>query len=268
MSTSEPYPGTQAVLRALTLLKAFTDEQPELSLAELAKGADLNKTTTYRLLTALESEGMVARNDDADTYRLGPEAIVLGGRAMRANNLRAVCRPELEALARQTREAATVEMMLEGEVLTLDEVSGGYLVGAAQSVGTHWPLYATSTGKVMLAHLPEAELDGLLQFPLVAFTANTITTAETLRRELEQIRERGYAIANEELEVGYVAIGAPVHNHNGQVVAAISVGGPRARLTQDKILEIAELVKQAASRVSASLGYVTGQGSGGAGVQG
>jgi DNA-binding IclR family transcriptional regulator len=256
MPTSEPYPGTQAVLRALTLLKAFTDEQPELSLAELAQGARLNKTTTYRLLTALESEGLVARTGDTDTYRLGPEAIVLGGRAMRANNLREVCRPELETLARQTREAATVEMLSEGEVLTLDEVSGGYLVGAAQSVGTHWPLYATSTGKVLLAHLPETELDRLLQFPLTSFTTNTITTAEALHRELEQIRERGYALANEELEVGFIAIGAPIRNHNGQVVAAISVGGPRARLTQDKILEFANLVMQAAGRISARLGYV------------
>ncbi len=254
MSTSEPYPGTQAVLRALTLLKSFTDEQPELSLTELAQGAKLNKTTTYRLLTALESEGMVARNDDA--YRLGPEAIVLGGRAMRANNLRAVSRPELEILAQQTRETATVEVLSEGKVLTLDEVSTGYLVGAAQSVGTHWPLYATSTGKALLAHLPQAELDGLLQFPLTSFTVNTITTAEALSRELEQIRERGYAIANEELEVGFIAIGAPIRNHNGQVVAAISVGGPGVRLTQDKQLDFADLVKQSAGRVSARLGFV------------
>jgi DNA-binding IclR family transcriptional regulator len=256
MSTGEPYPGTQAVLRALTLLKAFTDEQPELSLAKLAQGAKLNKTTTYRLLTALESGGMVARNDDADAYRLGPEAIVLGGRAMRANNLRAVCRPELETLAQQTRETATVEVLSEGTVLTLDEVSTGYLVGVGQSVGTRWPLYATSTGKVFLAHLPKDKLNRLLQFPLTPFTAKTITTAKTLHQELEHIRECGYAIANEELEVGFVAIGAPVRNHNSQVVAAISVGGPGARLTQDKQLEFAELVKQSTGRVSVRLGFV------------
>jgi DNA-binding IclR family transcriptional regulator len=256
MAIGEPYPGTQAVLRALTLLKAFTDEQPELSLVELAQGADLNKTTTYRLLTALESEGMVARNDDTDAYLLGPEVIVLGGRAMRANNLRAVSRPELEALAQRTRETATVEVLSEGRVLTLDEVSTGYLVGAAQSVGTHWPLHATSTGKVLLAHLPKAKLNRLLQFPLAQFTANTITTAQILHQELERIRECGYAIANEELEAGFVAIGAPVRNHNGQVVAAISVGGPEARLSQDKQLEFAEVVKQSAGRVSARLGFV------------
>ena len=256
MPTGEPYPGTQAVLRALILLKSFTDEQPVLSLAELAQGADLNKTTTYRLLTALESEGMVTRNDDSDAYRLGPEAIALGGRAMRANNLRAVSRPELETLAQQTRETATLEVLLDGNVLTLDEVSTGYLVGAAQSVGTHWPLYATSTGKVLLAYLPTDKLNELLHFPLTPFTANTITTAQTLSRELERIRACGYAIANQELEVGFVAIGAPVRNHNGQVVAAISVGGPEARLAEDKQLEVAELVRQAAGRVSARLGFV------------
>jgi DNA-binding IclR family transcriptional regulator len=255
MSTNEPYPGTQAVSRALTLLKSFTDEQPERSLVELAQGANLNKTTTYRLMTALESEGLVVRTGQTDAYRLGSEMIVLGGRAMRSNSLRVISRPEIEALAQQTRETATVEVLFAGQVLILDEVSGSYLIGAAHEVGGQWPLHVTSTGKVFLAYLPQAERELLLQFPLTSFTPHTITAAADLQQELSDIRERGYAIANEELEVGFVAIGAPVRNHNGQIVAAISIGGPSTRLPQAEMAESADLVQQAAGRISAKLGY-------------
>jgi IclR family acetate operon transcriptional repressor len=120
--SQKPYAGTQSVLRAVSLLKAFTDAQPELGLMELAKAAGLNKTMVYRLLTALESERLVARDPGTDGYRLGPEMIALGGRAVRANRVRQVGRPELERLARETGEAATLEVLVGDEVLVLDEI--------------------------------------------------------------------------------------------------------------------------------------------------
>jgi DNA-binding IclR family transcriptional regulator len=257
MATSEAYPGTQAVLRALTLLKAFRDEQPELSLVELARTAKLNKTTAYRLLTALESEGMVVRSGAHDTYRLGPEAIALGGRASRANALLRVSRPELEALAEQTRETTTLEIVSEGQALTLDELPGSFLMGAAQNVGSRWPLHATSTGKVLLAYMPKAKRQALLQAPLVPLTDKTITSLDVLEAELRQVHEQGYAIAYEEIEVGFVAVAAPVHNQHGEVVAAVSVGGPTARLTADKLPVLVQLVRETAERISVKLGFRT-----------
>jgi DNA-binding IclR family transcriptional regulator len=255
MSTHEPYPGTQAVLRAITLLKVFTDEQPELGLADLARLVGLNKTTAYRLLTALESEGMVARNPDTDAYRLGPEAIVLGGRAVRANDLRAVAERELQALARQVGEAATLEVLVDGEVLILNEIPVDRLVSANQSIGTRWPAHATSTGKVLLAHLPSADLETLLKTTLTRLTDRTIIDPEILQQELDCVRRQGYAVANQELEVGFIAIGAPVRDHNGQVVAAISVNGPSARLTPDRTPQVVEQVKTAAAQISEQLGF-------------
>src|SRR5574341_1438415 len=122
MPASEPYPGTQAVLRAVALLKSFTDSRPELGLTELARAAGLNKTTVYRMLTALESAGMIVKNHETDLYRLGPEIIALAGRALRSNPLYLASRPELEALARKTGETATLEVLVGAETLTLDEV--------------------------------------------------------------------------------------------------------------------------------------------------
>jgi DNA-binding IclR family transcriptional regulator len=255
MAVNEPYPGTQAVRRAIALLKAFTDEQPQLGLAELARTVGLNKTTTYRLLTALESEGLIARNPASDTYRLGPEVIALGGRALRANDLRSISHSELEALARATGETATLEILSGLDVLVLDEVLGAHLVGVTQSIGARWPAHATSTGKALLAFLSEAEFEAALQRPLAQLTAQTITVPEALRQELVHIRERGYATAIEELEVGFSAIAAPVCNHDGQVIAALSLNGPSPRLTPERLAEVAPLVMAAAVRVSSRLGY-------------
>jgi DNA-binding IclR family transcriptional regulator len=256
MPVNEPYPGTQAVLRAITLLKTFTDAQPQLGLADLARTVGLNKTTTYRLLTALESEGLVARNPATDLYRLGPEVIAMGGRAMRVNDLRSVSQAELEALARATGETISLEVLAGAEVLVLDAVSGAHLIGATQYIGARWPAFATSTGKTLLAFLPEVEREAVLQQPLSQVTAQPNADPAALRQELADIRRQGYATAIEELEPDFSAIGAPIFNYDGQVVAAISINGPSARLTPERLLELAPLIVAAGGRISAQLGGI------------
>jgi DNA-binding IclR family transcriptional regulator len=255
MAIHEPYPGTQAVLRAVALLKAFSDSQPELGLTELSRSAKLNKTTAFRMLTALESAGLVIKNHETESYRLGPEVIALGGRALRANHLYLASRPELETLARKTGETTTLEVLVGSETLILDEVLSHYFVGTTPSIGTRWPAHTTSTGKVLLANLPEEELAALLGDKLAKPTVNSLTSLTALRRDLQEVRLRGYAVAEEELEIGFVAVGAAVRNHDGKVIAAISVGGPSVRMNQAKIETVAPLAMQAADKISKRLGY-------------
>lgn len=250
-----PYPGTQAVLRAIALLKAFSDVTPELSLTELARLVKLNKATAFRLLTALESEGLVARDDLSDSYRLGPEIAYLGGQVLRSNDMRSASRGELEDLARKTGETATLEVLLSGEVLILDEAAGNHLVGISPWIGSRWPAHATSSGKLLLAHLPEADLRSILEKPLPRFTENTILQPEMLEAELEEIRLQGFAIAHEELEAGYVAVAAPVINFDGQVVAALSLGGPTSRMSESRVEAFAKLLIESTGRVSSWLGH-------------
>ncbi len=248
------YPGAQAVARAIAVLKAFTDSQPHLTLAEVTRATRLNRATAYRLLAALEKEGLVMRDKQSEAYRLGPEAIALGGRALRANNLRLACRPDLELLAQHTHETATLEVLIERDMLILDEVISPNLVGGAPSVGTRWPAHATSSGKAVLAFL-EAETNALLRKSLPRLTDHTLTSPEKFRRELATVREQGYAITIEEIEAGYAAVSAPVRNHEGRVAAALCIGGPTARLMAERLAEIAPLVKKAAERASHRLGY-------------
>jgi len=249
------YPGTQAVLRAISLLKAFTPDRPERGLAELCRAVGLNKTTAYRLLSALESEGLVERAPSGEGYRLGPELLALGNRALRAGELRASGRPELLALAQQSRETATLEVRIGRDVLILDEALGPYVIGSAPSIGTRWPAHATSTGKVLLAHLGQDDLESWLLGPLPTPTRRTLSDPAALRRELQRVRDRGVAVSVEELEPGFVAVGAPVRQAAGDVVAAISVGGPKSRLTPERVSALSREVPAAAERISRRLGF-------------
>lgn len=247
------YPGTQAVRRAMALLKVFTDQRPAWTLSELTGETGLNKTTAYRLLAALEREGMVGR--DGERYVLGPEIVVLGGRALRANNLRAVARPELERLADDTRETASLEILSGREMLVIDEIVGGHLMSGVPDLGSRWPLHASSTGLAALAFLPEDQVRDLLPATLRPITGQTVTARAGLWRELAAIRERGYSVADETLEVGLVAIAAPIFDHDGRPLAALSIAGPKLRVTADCVPALGERVRAAAARVSALLGF-------------
>ena len=269
MSAADPMPGTQSIRRAVAMLEAFTDERPSWNVSDLAEMIHLNRTTAYRLLTALEQAEYVRRDPTTNHYRLGSGLIALGGRAQRANPARAVALPELEALALASGETATLEILSGREMIIIEEIPGEYVTSASRHIGSRWPVYATSTGKAILAHLPLDALRPMLAQPIRPLTAKTIPTARRLRDCLADIRRLGYAVADEELELGFVAIGAPLLDAEGRPVAAISLGGTRARLTDARIAEIGEQVRAAAGRVSHLLGYRDeARGSRGAGEQG
>jgi IclR family acetate operon transcriptional repressor len=253
MNSRKAYAGTQAVQRAVRLLKALGSEKREPTLADLVRSVGLNKTTAYRLLTALEAEGLVERGA-GDGYRLGPELVALGGRALGAADLREAAREELTALAKKTRETAHLEVRVGAETLILDEVMGSHRVGTTPSLGTRWPAHATSTGKVLLAALGASDLDAVLLAPLPALTPRTITGKAALRRELRRVRERGYATGIEELEPGFMAVAVPVHARDGQVVAAVGIDGPRVRLDPERLAAIARTLPPYAARISERLG--------------
>lgn len=251
----EPMAGTQSVLRALAMLEAFTDDQPAWNVSDLAEAIGLNRTTTYRLLTALESMELIARDPETDLYRLGSGLIALGSRALRANSVRDVSRSELEQLAEITGETATLEIPSGAEMVIIEEIPGEFVTSGSQHIGSRWPIYATSTGKAILSFATEKELMDLLPSRLAKLTAHTLTSRHALQDDLVEIQRRGYAIANEELELGFVAIGSAVRNAAGDPVAAISVGATAVRMPPQRVVEIGQLVRDAAGRISHQLGF-------------
>lgn len=239
----------------MAVLKAFDDAHREWGVTELAQRLGLSKSTAHRLLAALVDAGMVAQDPASELYRLGPEAVALGARALRASDLRLAGRRALEELSRTTGETASLEVLLDDEILILDEVPGSHLVGSVVEVGTRWPAHATSTGKLLLAHreLPPAAASG--DGALTAYTSRTVTRRQDLAHEMEDILRQGYATANEELEPGYSAVAAPLRDHLGRVVAALSIGGPTSRLGARRLAELGAMLRRAADRVSTELGW-------------
>ena len=258
LHATETYPGTQAVARAIALLKAFSDAQPEWALTDLAQATGLNKTTAFRLLAALEAEGLIMRNPLSSGYRLGVELVALGGCATRSNPLRAVSRPVIEDLAQATDESATLELLIGAQVLIVDEVSSRHPMGMSQDVGSRLPAHATATGKLLLALRGEEALAATLRPPLARLTEQTVVDRDRLRRQFKQIRQQGFAATVGELEAGFTAIAAPIYDRERAVVAAISIGGASVRLTPERLPDLTAQVQMAARQISRQLGYWPG----------
>jgi len=145
-----------------------------------------------------------------------------------------------------------------GQVLVLDEVANRGPAGAPRDMGVRLPLHATSTGKLLLAYRAPDEVRQVLQMPLTPLTAKTLTDPTQLGQKLVQIRDQGYAVAREELEVGFVAVAAPIYDHTGSVIAAVSIGGPRLTLTEEQLPGLIAALQVTARAISRQLGYRPG----------
>lgn len=257
---SRAYAGTQLIARAFQLLKMFDDRRSEWQLTDLVAASGLKKTTVFRILTALEAEGMIQRTAQG-AYALGVEVIALGGRAMRSNPLRKVAHPYLRRMVEQTMETATLETLwLDPTGLpttaVLDEVLSPKLLGVTQYIGMQFPAHMTSTGKVILAYEAPERIEQLLPETLPARTEQTITSRAQLQTALAAVRNQGFALSSHELEVGIMAAAAPIFDHNGQIWAALSVSGPESRIsTERQQQELVPLVCQMAAEISQKLGW-------------
>jgi DNA-binding IclR family transcriptional regulator len=237
MASTSNLTGTQAIDRATSLLIAILNSQEPPLLSELARQLDLPKSTTSRILGALERQGLIRR--DRDGAYLGGDVLMRFASAQNQDSaLIARMRPVLEALAKLTSESINLAVPGNNELKLIDQVDGQYLLGATNWVGRHVPYHASALGKVLLAYGAVAIPNGSLQ----TRTSRTITSRTQLNAELEKVRKTGYAIINNELEEGLVAVAAPVYGHDGSVVAAISISGPDARINRDKLNKFGELI--------------------------
>jgi DNA-binding IclR family transcriptional regulator len=245
--------GVQSVDRALTILELLA-RRGEAGVTELAGVLGVHKSTAFRLIATLEGHRLVEQNGDRGSYRLGAGVLRLAGATAARLDVVQEARPVCRRLAAQTRETVNVAVLSENSALYLDQVAGSSGIQSHNWVGQHIPLHATSNGKVLLSELDQSRLDPIIE-SLPAYTANTITTAQELRKELTRVRELGHAVAVDELEPGLTAVAAPIRNVYGDVVASMSVSGPTFRLSGDRIDDLVEKVTEAAIEVSRRLGW-------------
>ena len=237
----------QSVERAVAVLKLFGEAEPELGVSELARRLKLHKSTVSRLLATLQARGLVAR--DGDRFLPGPELARLGSLAIRGFALVKVARDPLARLAEETGEAVNLAVREDDRVLNVYQVGTAHFVGVKDWTGRATPLHCSANGKALLA------FGDSLPAELPALTDRTITDPGVLRAELERVRERGFAVALEELEVGLHAVAAPVLDWSGESVAAVSVSAPSYRLPADRLDVAGARCRAAAEEISAHLGY-------------
>ena len=245
-----------AVAKALQLLAAFSIRERQLSLADLAGRTGIPRATAFRLLSTLEDEGFLVKEDGE--YRPGFKCFVLGSVAAASLDLRKESRPCLTALRNDTGETSQIAILDSWQIVYLDRVPSLQAVGYMTArTGAIFPSYCTALGKVMLAYKPEAEVMAWTATQAFkAYTPNTITAADRLQDELRAIRDRGCATDEQEREVGVRCIAAPIRDHDGDVVAAISVAGPSERMPRQLVgSDMAGKVMAAAQAISIRLGY-------------
>jgi DNA-binding IclR family transcriptional regulator len=255
---------TQSVGRALRILSLFSDETPALRVGDVSACLGLGQSTTSRMLSTLEALGYVARDPETGRYRLGAEIIRLGGVALNDSALRRHALPELARVAAATGLGANLSVLRRSPdgrwgIFYLAHFDGAKAPRAYTLVGRWNPLHATGMGKVLLAGLPAEERERVLgELPLPSYTANTLGSAGALRESVEHARARGYATELEELALGRACVAAPIRDHTGRVVAAMSVSGPLSAIRLDEREgELARLAIECADLISAHLGYVT-----------
>lgn len=246
-----------SLTNAMRLLDAFSVAEPELSVTELALRLGLAKSTVHRLLSTLARGGLVAQNPRSSRYRLGLRLYELGNMAVSGLELREEALDEIEALRNATGETVHVGVRDGCDVVYIERRESNYTLRLFSHIGRRQPVHATSTGKAILAFEPEAVVEQVFAAGLRPLTPHTITRPEALRQCLREIRERGYVVSVEEAELGVASVGAPIRDHSGQVIGAISVAGPVQRLNPQSIPHVVRLVRERADLISTRMGYRT-----------
>ncbi len=226
-----------------------------MNLKQISDQTRLNKSTAYRFLSHLEKEGYLVR-DDRGIYMLGMRLFELASASNHQSTLRRVAQPALRELLKATGETVNLGLQHGITVVYVDVLESPHEFRLVSRVGLHRPLYATALGKALAAFLPpekKQELFDAIQFQVL--TPNTITNLAQFQKELDLIRERGYAVDNEESYLGARCIGAPILNSMQESVAAISVAGPTSRVSEDKIPTFASALREAAQAISARIGF-------------
>lgn len=242
-----------SVVKAFSVLEAFTGEHKRWGVRDLAKHIGYNKTTTFRLLRTLEHLGAVQKDAD-DKYRLGLKLFQLGNEVSLYKSLRSLSREPLENIAKEITETIHFGVLEDQKVLYLNKAESPLGLKVSTQIGSSQDAYCSAMGKVLLSHLEETQLSVYLSdVERVAHTSNTIVDDTSLRSELQKVKNQGYALDMEELELGLICLAIPVCNPQGEVIAAISASGPSSRFKPEKMDDYLDILRRGAKQLEHKL---------------
>ena len=245
----------QSVDRAARILHELGSGSPTLGVTEIGARLDLAKPTVHGLLRTLEQSGLVSQDVATGRYSLGPRVLQLGNAYLAGSELRSRSMLRAGSLARQVNEAVWVSVLVDDAVMVVHHEFRPDDAVQILEVGATIPWHACALGEAIVAALPDAEVDGLLAQPLRALTGRTRTTPEAVRKALGSVRDKGFAVENQEANVGDAGIAAAIHDHSGRAVGSLGVVGPAERLLQRQVKpRLARAVVETARAVSRELG--------------
>lgn len=246
----------QAIDRAVQVLHCYDFEHRELGVRDISAMTGLHKATAHRILVALEHNGFIEQDPHTGNYHLGLELFRLGQLSASRLDVRELAHPYLEELTASVRETAHLAVLEGTDVLYLDKVEGPHALRMPSRMGTRLPAHWTSLGKAMLACFDDDDVRRrLAKIKFVQHTPKSLKDIDELIEDLHTVRRRGYALDNEEAELGLMCVGAALRDHSGDMVGAISVSAPSARMRGPVLTRVADEVKHSAETISGRLGY-------------
>jgi DNA-binding IclR family transcriptional regulator len=245
-----------AVQRALTMLEFLAQSKRGFSVSEISRKLGLPKSSTHLILGTLEARGFLQKSTQTGRYGFGLKLVSLSRNALENLDLREEARPFLQALGQSTGLGVHMAVLDRNEAVIIEKVEAPGLLKFATWIGRRLDINCTGVGKALIAFLSEDEFGEQIRTKGFArHNENTITSVARLKRELAQVRERGYAVDDEEDEIGVRCIGAPIFGDSSRTVAAISVAGTTHQIPLERVPALAAMVKQTAAAISSRLGY-------------
>lgn len=245
--------------KALDILLTFSGQKPELGPTEVAQRVGIPRSTAHRAMLTLARRGFLERDEQTGRYRLGAVFLLLANQVEMQRDIRRAALPHLRELQAATGEAVNLNIVYQGERLCIEKIDSQHALRTQIGVGSRAPLYAAAPSRVLLAFMPEAEQERVLH-TVPREAGDSRFHPERLRTLLEEIRQTGYAVSYGELVPGVVSVAAPIRDHTGEVVAAISIGGAAVRFPEDRMEFLIGATLRAALLISARLGSVTWKG--------
>ena len=245
-----------SISKALDILEKFLTVDEEVGISKLAELTGLNVTTTHRIANLLVKRGYLRQTQKGGKYSLGSKFLEFYAGYGETTKIRELALPFLENIHKTVGESVNLAVFDSGQVVYIEHIASHYSLRTFTEVGNRVPCYCTGVGKIFLAHMPTDKVDAIVSGKLYRQTSNTITDIDVLKKQLQGIRQTGLAIDDEENEVGVRCIAAPVKNFNGDVIAAVSISGPSARLSIQKLFSLGPSLKDCGLKISREMGYL------------
>ena len=245
-----------SVDKAITVLNCFSSSEPILSVGTLSKMTGYTLSTVSRLMSTMETRGVVQRVKGHGRYQLGYRIYMWGTLSQARNNLAALARPNMEVLRDLCGEEVSLYVVMDGARSCLERVPSRHALAMTGDVGGRLPLHAGAAGRLLLAYMDEKDRREYIEHTgLERYTPNTFTDAHRLNAKLQEIRRQGYAVSREERELGSFSVVAPVREAGGRVVASLCIAGPLSRLGDDVLQDHLTDVTATAAQISRKMGY-------------